>query len=399
MNVLCRHCFQLFDFRRVGVLCRSQRCAAVLDAEGRRRPRFMLPELEKSLWEQRGARLDLQAPCPYCGEPGRLVPACPRCRQPLDPEVGAVEDRIIAILGARESGKSHYLATLLHLLLRGKIGGDVWDVTMDPTARQTAEELLLRPLFDELKELPATSRGLGPELPLVLTHRGDGRRVLLAFRDLSGEVMADPQLLEEVQFLRYAEGVVLLADPATLERRVRKRPQAAIDGQVTCSEILHNYLVALQTLRWRPGDEELAVEPNRKFLAVAVNKADLVLRSNHAFWSPNGRAHLMKGFWKARAIESRGVGDWLHLRLADRPAFAESVGKFADVSYFFASSFGYRHIPHTRSLSKPPQPLRVHEPIFALIDRFASERETTRTARGQTRATRHGVVQDDEDVL
>jgi Double-GTPase 2 len=400
MNVLCRHCFRLFDFRRVGVLCRSRRCSGVLDTEGRRGPRFMLPDRERGLWAQRGWRLALDAACPYCEQRGRLVPACPRCRNPLDPEIGEVEDRIIGVLGAKDSGKSHYLSTLLHLLLYREVGGDVWEVRMDREARQAAEERLLRPLFDELREIPFTERGPGVELRLVLTHRSDGRRVLLVFRDLSGEFMVDRGLLEEVDFLRYAEGVVLLADPQALGGRVRK-DAARAPRQVTCAEILDNYRAALDARPQRPGEEEVAVVPARKFLAVTITKADLVLRPKHGFWSPNGSAHLAPGFWQARAAESRVARDWLHRKLGDPRSFAVAVGEFGDASYFFVSSYGYHHTPHSKTLRKPPKPLRVHEPIFALLDRFASadgeprRRSHLPRARGSVTAPRP----EDEDVL
>jgi len=268
---------------------------------------------------------------------------------------------------------------------------------MDREARQAAEKQFLHPLFDELGELPATSRGLGPELRLVLTHRGDGRRVLLVFRDLSGEEMADRNLLERVHFLRYAEGVVLLADPQALDDSSQPTGQ----GVVTCAQILENYRAVLETHPRRREEEELAVLPERKFLAVAVTKADLVLRSNHAFWSLDGQAHLEPGFWLARAAESLAVRTWLDKRLADPQAFAQTVEEFADVSYFFVSSFGYKYTPRPdRKLRKPPQPLRVHEPIFALLDRFATEEDAARETPQRKRSVRRGrEPQENEDVL
>jgi hypothetical protein len=359
----------------------------------------MLPDKEE-LWMRRGQKLALDRSCPYCQERGRLVPACPRCRHPLDPEIGTVEDRIIGILGARASGKSHYLAALLHLLLREKVGGDVWEVSMDRETRQAAEKQLLCPLFDDLKELPATSRGPGLELRLVLTHQGDGRRVLLVFRDLAGEVMADRNLLEEMHFLRYAEGVVLLADPQAFEDRSEDNPKPAEQGGITCAQILENYRATLEAHPRRSEEEELAVLPERKFLAVAVTKADLVLRSNHTFWSRNGDAHLAQGFWLMRNEESLGVRTWLHKRLADSHAFAQTVEEFAGASYFFVSSFGYKYTRRAdRSLRKPPQPLRVHEPIFALLDRFAAENGAHVASQNGRELRRGGRRQENEDVL
>jgi hypothetical protein len=169
---------------------------------------------------------------------------------------------------------------------------------------------------------------------------------------------------------------------------------------VTCAQILENYRAALEAHPLRAQDEELAVLPERKFLAVAVTKADLVLRSNHTFWSLDGDAHLAPGFWRSRGAESMAVRTWLHQRLPDAPAFAQSVEEFADASYFFVSSFGYKHTPHTRTLRKAPQPLRVHEPIFALLDRFATEDEPLATPKRKPRVRRGGGrPQENEDVL
>ncbi len=355
----------------------------------------MLPDKER-LWARHGQQLALDRSCPYCQERERLVPACPRCRHPLDADIGLVEDRIIGVLGARSSGKSHYLSALLHLLLRKEIGGEVWKVGMDREARQAAEKFFLHPLFDELEELPATSRGLGPELRLVLTHKGDGRRVLLVFRDLSGEEMADRNLLERVHFLRYAEGVVLLADPQALDDRGQPTGQ----GVVTCAQILENYRAVLETHPCRREEEELAVLPERKFLAVTVTKADLVLRSNKSFWSVDGQAHLEPGFWRARDAESLEVRTWLHKRLAAPDAFTQNVEEFADASYFFVSSFGYKYTPRPdRKLRKPPQPLRVHEPIFALLDRFTAEAGAPEAPRRGQEMRRRGRSPENEDVL
>src|SRR6185436_18383728 len=230
-------------------------------------------------------------------------------------------------------------------------------------------------------------------LRLVLTHQKDGRRVLLVFRDLSGEEMANRNLLEAVHFLRYAEGVVLLADPQALD-------DCSEAGQsvVTCAQILENYRAVLEAHPRRSEEEELAVLPERKFLAVAVTKADLVLRSSHAFWSLDGQAHLAPGFWRTRNEESLAVQAWLHKRLADAYTFAQTIEEFADASYFFVSSLGYKYTPRPdRRLRKPPQPCRVHEPIFALLDRFAAEEEG---ARERPESGRGGhQKQENEDVL
>ncbi len=371
----------------------------------------MLPDRER-LWASKRRRLDLDRACPYCEQAGQMVPACPNCWHPLDPEVGQAEDRMIAILGARQAGKTHFLAALLHQLFEQRVGGDAWQIEIEPEMRRIAERELLRPLFRDLRELPATERGSQLSLRLVLSHRTDGRRVLLRFQDLSGERIADPASLAKVDFLRYASGVVLLADPLAFEAPSKGHRRAWYHDEPDCQAILENYRQVLDSAPRRRGHEELPLLPAQKFLAVAVTKADLFHSRNHRFWQPtDDGAYLAPGFWHARSAEDEEAGAWLRSRLRNPHAFEDTASLFADVSYFLVSNYGYAHKPHA-TLRKPPTPLRVHEPVFALLDRFESDgdgRPRTVRASRVPKATvgapappprhRRPQVVSDEDVL
>jgi GTPase SAR1 family protein len=362
----------------------------------------MLPDRER-LWASKRRRLALDRPCPYCDQVGRLAPACPVCWHPLDPEVGLVEDRMIAILGARQAGKTHFLAALLHQLFEGRVGGDAWSVEMEPEMRSTAERELLRPLFRDLRELPATELGSQLSLRLVLSHRDDRRRVLLRFQDLPGEAIADPERLARADFLRYASGVVLLADPLAFEAPDKGQRRSWYHDEPDCQEILESYRRVLDAAPRRRGHEELPLLPAQKFLAVAVTKADLLRPRGHRFWQPpNGGAHLAPGFWHARGADDEAAAAWLRSQLRDPHAFDGVTGLFADVSYFLVSNYGYVHKPHA-GLRKRPDPLRVHEPVFALLDRFESA-GARRAGAGRRRALpapapRRPLPVSDEDVL
>ena len=374
-NLLCRHCFHLFPERETAVLCTARACSSIPDERGRPGPRFLVPSRVPGLWSRWKRRPDLAAPCPVCREVGRLVPACPLCRKPLPRAFEGereADDRIIAVIGAKDSGKSHYLATLFHQFLRAGVGGDRWRVDVDEPSRREIERRYWRPLFDEMRELEESPLEPGPEVRLALESRDDGRRVLLAFRDLSGETFSQPARLDEVGFLRYAHGVVLLADPGAFGAL----PASADDPDAGHPDFLDVLAAYRRSLDGKPrfgdrAEELLPLLPEQKLLAVAVSKADLVLPRRHPFWRrADSNGHLDPGFWEGRSEASGRARSWLAERLGGR--LDEAALGFADVSYFFISSFGYKHTPHTETLRKPPEPLRVHEPIFALLDRFAA---------------------------
>ena len=281
-------------------------------------------------------------------------------------------------------------------MLREEAGGRVWDLEVSPEMRRVIDRDFLRPLFHELKELPATPVGSRSAMHLVLTHRQDGRRVVLRFEDHSGELMADQALLADADFLRYASGVLLLADPLAFEPPPRGKRRAWYHQEPTCLDILDNYRQVLRSAPRRSEEAELPLQPEQKYLAVVVTKADLVLQRKHDFWAPPADGeHLAPGYWQSRSGDSEAAATWLRKKLEDSYAFDDLAGLFADVSFFFASSFGYFHRSAAK-LPKKPTPLRVQEPLFALLDRFVMGSE--KATRPGARAGRPRAVGDD-DVL
>ncbi len=379
-NVLCRHCFRLFRYDEIGVICRSNRCARIPDDRGKDRPRYMRPK-DYGLWQRWRRRLNPGAACPMCKQIDTLYPACPLCRGQLDIDIGEVDDRVIAVIGASESGKSHYLATVLHQLLYGDVGGDVWKVSMKSVDREIYQREFLTPLFEDHQELESTYAGLGPELRLILENRNDGHRTLLIFRDLGGEIFRDSKLMQELSFLRYAQGVVLMADPLAYEPPAADAVPWPCNGRPPAAEVLSNYRVVLESQERYPEHRALPLLPSEKFLAVVVTKADLVLPGEHAFWEQSdGRPHLESGYWSRRENENREIREWVRDHLGSE--LVDVAIAFADVGYFFVSSYGFPHQPR-ETFSVSPQPRRVHEPIFGLLDCFASRGETIEDEDGE----------------
>ena len=390
---LCRNCFQLFQFGHVGVICESRQCSQVADDRRRTKPRYFSSR-EYGFWKglfRKTLHLDETTPCPFCAQP-KLVKACPRCRRALDPTTGEVDDHVIAVIGASDSGKSHFLAAVLYQFLEKNVGGDAWAVDF---ASEDDEEIyrrqFLRPLFEDRRELAATPATEGPELRLLLKHRRTGQQALLAFRDLGGEIFADPTQLERTDFLRYAKGVVLVVDPQAFPLDTVSSIQPwQPNGRPTALDVLKTYRRVLDRLG-RPSElEAYPLLPDEKLLAVAVTKADLVLEQDHPFYGDESVDPLAPGFWPARQAWSDAVRDWLAGHIGS--ALERETRRFADASFFFVSSYGFRHEPRRR-IEETPRPRRVHEPILALLDRLgaAGQGAASQGAAGQGAAGQGGA--------
>jgi len=317
---------------------------------------------------------DLEVPCPFCFEIDRLELACPQCREPMAGERVELERRMIAVIGSNAAGKTHFMATVLHRFLEGDIYG--WEVRMNPEALVRCRCELLNPLFLEGRELEATPAVLGKDFPVEFENHRTGDKALLVFRDVGGEALLTPERLRELDFLHYADGVILMVDPLAYRPPLDAPEEWVPHNHAPVTQVLRVYREVLEQRRRLLQDRDRSLLPNQKFLAVTVTKADLVLDPSHWFWETNGGApEYRPGYWSARRERSRSVQDWLDTNLELK--MARLTEDFADVSYFFVSSFGNRHPPGKEWLIEPPKPLRVHEPILALLDRLEEERART----------------------
>ena len=375
MSFLCHVCFGLTLRGEEWVLCTSERCRNVPDIESGVRPLVMDPRSVPSLKTLWGRRVKLDVPCPGCGGRGTLRYACPRCRRQL-PDMQREDDLIVAVLGATEAGKTHYLATLYHMLVEAPPPDQRrdWEVVLEESQHKWLREQLWQPLFVEHQELERTPPAVRTaEVGLVLRHLSTGRRVKVTFMDLSGGVLVDSRLARE-DLLHHATGVILLADPITLRDVPKPRwaNRATYRGLPTCGQILGNYLRIVEERARSIADpkerKERRLLPEQKILALVVAKADLAgLDPEHPFWRSEGAGDVGVGFWQRRSAENLGARQWLLAR-ADAN-LAGLAAQFADSAYFFVSSYGYKHVPETKV--KQLRPRRVEEPLFAILDRVA----------------------------
>lgn len=293
--ITCPYCFaavprQQIAFRCMGRAGRGQGCDPVLDERlaeytGSTAGASLPPVFAAS--GRRG-----RADCPHCGRAtGRRV--CPHCHNPLPSAYCDAPGRIVALVGAKNAGKSTYIAVLLHELMN-RVGTelDASLVACDDRTIDRYKRDFARPLYEERRLLPTTtSAATAPREPLVylLTRTRPPRRRLgfgrerteslaLVLFDTAGEDLRSRDVRDlHLRYLEAADAIVFLVDPLELPGarallRDEAAPAADPDPDSEPINVIARVTEALRLRRGtRPGDRlEVPV-------AVALTKIDALV--------------------------------------------------------------------------------------------------------------------------
>ncbi|MFI6522882.1 hypothetical protein ACIBF1_45520 [Spirillospora sp. NPDC050679] len=233
-EITCPYCFAELAAARVPFRCRGRAgrrsgCAPVLDREladytGSTAGASLPPVFDAPARRGRGGG---RAVCPDCGQAtGNRV--CPECHNPLPSAYCDSPGRIVALVGAKNAGKSTYIAVLLHELMN-RVGTEL-DTSLVACDDRTIERYkrdFARPLLEERRLLPTTaSAATAPREPLVyLLTRSRRTRfarertdsLALVLFDTAGEDLRSREVRDlHLRYLEAADAIIFLVDPLEL---------------------------------------------------------------------------------------------------------------------------------------------------------------------------------------
>ena len=219
----CPHCFASTNTGPLAAfVCtgscpmeRDELASRVLGVQISSRP-ITVPPAPESLRPRRPTETICSGPC---GQ-RTWTEVCMTCHQPFPVRWRDCETTNLVLAGARTSGKTVYIAVLVHQLkLLARELRVSFEADDDVTAREYAEKYE-EPLFSGRRlfaSTPAARREANRSLPPPLVFRmgrPDGRLHRIVIRDLPGENLErrtlDPDMFG---FLGRADGVVFLIDP------------------------------------------------------------------------------------------------------------------------------------------------------------------------------------------
>ncbi|WP_031486846.1 TRAFAC clade GTPase domain-containing protein [Streptomyces bicolor] len=327
-----------------------------------------------------GPRGGSSVPCPDCGVP-TPVRVCRACHNDLPSDYCDQDSRIIALVGAKASGKSTYVSVLVNEL--NQRVGQAYHASlaaMGQTTQQRDREMA-EDLYERLR-LPDATRpaALGFNDPLLYRlsvprrgRPGSGtRHTTLVFFDAAGEDLSGAEAMDRyTRYLSAADGIVMLVDPLQLgsvRDRLPVHDGPPLPVVETPPQQIAADLAAQLRAHGKGGSRGRVSTP----IAVAVTKTDMlkllldphspVLRN-----APHTDGRFDEDDRLAVHEEIRSLmADW------DSGALVRQLElDFAELSLFGLSALGAPP-PAESPADVPksgPQPVRVEDPLLWLLAR------------------------------
>jgi hypothetical protein len=378
-RIACPYCYAKVDGNRLWYQCTGRgspgRAGCRREVDEARRDRTGFQDAVRPSFAPPG-RLPFgagKAACPRCGAVSGIR-VCPDCHTPVSTTFGATASPLIAMVGAKGTGKTVYLTVLAHELLhslRRRFDADVRMTGTDPGAPLTGDIFTGRPLMFQTDQAIK-----GRRAPTVFEWRQAARAGLrrgyrttfLSFYDTAGEDLNRDESAQDLLYLGAADALILLLDPFMIPQ-ARDRIRLPAEANRSEQPVITVLNRVTENLR-----REHDVKPSRAIripVAVAFAKIDAffeVLGPDH----PLLRVPAPAGPYDETAGEDthEEVRALLHEWGAD-DIDAHLRHNYETFRYFAVSALGAP--PDYAANTIDPRgirPFRVAEPLLWLLSRF-----------------------------
>ena len=382
---VCPYCFEKNDLMKIEFRCKNNpaKCPPVNDAALAAFENVSSKMAGKvfpaSTNGKNGFRLPKDAECPHCKDISSTR-ICSTCHNELPFTIGDYADYVFAIIGAKEAGKSHYIAVLINAI-RNEIGVD-FDANLHPindaTIKRFREEFY-NPIYRDKTTIRATRSAradIRVRLPLIYTLSFMGKKLFggkkikkvatMTFFDTAGEDLDDSDVMRtENKYIYNSQGIIILVDPLQLPAVRDQLAGKGVDLPTQNTEIQdildRTATLIRRALKLKPHD--LIDIP----IAVAFSKCDALSSlledsalehpSNHSGYFDKADFEDVHGEIEARLAE--WSGEYLCNQLA---------GHFKHYAFFGVSALGCN--PGGSQKISSVRPLRVADPFLWLLAHY-----------------------------
>jgi hypothetical protein len=376
--IVCPFCFSRFRADEVRFRCIEPRCTArapdliwaAATGQTSSAPTGKALEISRSSF-MNSLSMPRSARCDICSHETKSR-LCPTCHFELSLDAGMIDDRVIAIIGGRDTGKSHYIATLIERLDHEI--GETFGFSIRRLGEGTRQRYLddfHAPLFLRKRILQQTQSAVTDgRVKLPMTFRftlGKGRRqraLNLSFFDTAGEDMNSLDAMSvEARYICGASGIIFLLDPLQIESVRQQLPGAHlpnVDPQAEPTYIIER----LREL----FERQLNLSPTKPVqtpIAFALSKIDALFPLIDA-GSILRRPGEHFGYVNLPEVRSIHTEIWSYLQTWMGSGFASRVEHgFQKYHFFGVSALG--HQPGIDGNVGSVSSLRVEDPLLWIL--------------------------------
>jgi GTPase SAR1 family protein len=397
-KLTCPYCFEQFSFSEIEFRCLGKNpthCAFEPDEELARYEKLSVPpmrgrifkadgsvwrSLRKSVTSASAGALRCQ-----CGE--RTWEVCPFCHHDLPTGFAEVKTKTIALIGAKHSGKSNYIAVLIHELFSDNVGAKfdssifAWDKDWnnEDTSKRYKDNFE-QFVYGHNVVVPGTvSATAKTNRPLVFKFdvsrraslfaggRKRKRVSLMAFFDTAGEDLDNIDVMStEAKYIANSDGIVLLLDPLQMAE-VRDRLKGSVKLPLKYTEpiqIVGKTIELIQRFKGLSDQKANITIP----LAVTFSKIDEILPLFDG-GSPLKHASNHDGYFDITDAEIVSENIKAHLAKWEGGNMDRVLkNHFRTYSYFGLSALGAS--PEANgSIAFGAAPFRVVDPVLWILHR------------------------------
>lgn len=385
-KLTCPYCFEQFSFSEIAYRCLNPspaRCPLEDDHELARYQGATVPTklnrvfVPPGAWK-RAVRRSLSGtsgkmPLCECGERAKKV--CPFCHNDLPHAFGDIRMRTIALIGAKDVGKSHYIAVLIHELAGNGVGGK-FNAALQALDDRTIERYkndFETPLYKRREIIFGTlpSR-VKKNYPLIYKFSVERDSVLpfkkqsvssMVFFDTAGEDLNKIDVMStDVKYLANSDGIIFLLDPLQMSA-VRDQVNGSVKLPDEHTEPRDIIVRSARLIREANGLGQSRITTP---VAVAFSKIDAI-RYLFDPGSPIHRASNHDGYFDITDTEAVSENIKAHLAKWDGGTLEPVLrDNFANYSYFGVSALGGSP-DGNNSLPFGVAPFRVEDPFLWIL--------------------------------
>lgn len=232
-SYVCPYCFTRHKMNDVEFRCMNKRCVLEDDMEltyyMQGDPNMPLQRNHTFKAPKAGflGAMPQHANCPKCSSP-MTQRVCPSCHNKLPDAIDVTEDMIISLVGARGSGKTHYVTVLIHELEKRIFNrfNKAAFAPLDIEARDRYKSEYYERVYKKHQLHDLTTTGLarkGGYTPLIYTLKfpsvlhNRSRLFTLVFFDTAGEDLDDADKMATLnRYICSSAGILFLLDPTQI---------------------------------------------------------------------------------------------------------------------------------------------------------------------------------------